>query len=824
MNLENIKKFLPLQNPLYSFLHNNALQVFENENFFDGLLKAAQMYQARTLPSGIEYRQWLLDKTINHNNLQEAIQKYYKSNEGCPITADDIYKIMTIPIKYITEEWYSNEKNWVHYWESEHQEPFKNQINQWFIPWIQSYLDQGLSLFANPYTKEGLIHYFVDSIECQPKYLAPFTNLAYNHIVENLSLSPADRLNTLLNRSGYPSLKHEELLIQVCFYLKGWSGMANRIANDKQLRIDSDIHLNMYDWCSVLLSLHLGLHEFYIKKHGLEFKNLFSFLSKRSEFKFDQGLRVIQECEKANIYFDNNDVFLNWFESFNNKHRYQIWQEALENSFIERSHLAIQSNLTKEQTNKQKITATYLFCIDDREESIRRHLEKESDQITTAGVVGFFGLNMKFKSLTHPKSTIQCPPVVNPDFEAEEINKKIDSQAYLMNFYFILSTTLYRATRTLIRGYLASLLLGPLSFLVMTFRIIRPQWSVRISQWLHHKILPEELIKIKSNFDTQSKADRVKMICKMGGLNESTDFPKYVFIVAHQSQASNNPYRQAYGCGACSGNSGAPNSRLFAEFANDLQVRLELHKNNFVIPKETLFIPLLHDTCSDEIFILDKSYLGNADHTEILNFINILKRAAQKNAQERLKKLRPELNVSPEQAFQYTLNRSLDMAQPRPEYGHAGVYQAIFGPRSWSKNLDLNRQSFLVSYDSTKDPDSTLLKELLIGALPVCANIGLDYFFSRADVDGLGSGSKLPLNITGLLGVMTGTFSDLRIGLAKQMTDIHIPLRMIIYIDSTPEVLNLLFNSHPRLKNLVENKWVHIFCINRDSFEIRSFS
>jgi len=49
-----------------------------------------------------------------------------------------------------------------------------------------------------------------------------------------------------------------------------------------------------------------------------------------------------------------------------------------------------------------------------------------------------------------------------------------------------------------------------------------------------------------------------------------------------------------------------------------------------------------------------------------------------------------------------------------------------------------------------------------MNALPVCANINLDYFTSRAFPNAFGSGSKLPMNIAAGIGLMTGSKSDLK--------------------------------------------------------------
>ncbi len=70
--------------------------------------------------------------------------------------------------------------------------------------------------------------------------------------------------------------------------------------------------------------------------------------------------------------------------------------------------------------------------------------------------------------------------------------------------------------------------------------------------------------------------------------------------------------------------------------------------------------------------------------------------------------------------------------------------------------------------------------------VPVVAGISLEYYFSYVDPTGYGCGTKLPHNVTSLLGVMDGAQSDLRTGLPWQMVEIHEPTRLAIVVEGTP--------------------------------------
>jgi uncharacterized protein YbcC (UPF0753/DUF2309 family) len=154
--------------------------------------------------------------------------------------------------------------------------------------------------------------------------------------------------------------------------------------------------------------------------------------------------------------------------------------------------------------------------------------------------------------------------------------------------------------------------------------------------------------------------------------------------------------------------------------------------------------------------------------------------------------------------------RSVDLAQVRPELGHATNATAIIGRRSRTRGLFLDRRAFLVSYDPTTDDDGGILTRTLAAVGPVVSGISLAYFFSAIDRLGYGCDTKLPHNITGLIGVMDGQASDLRTGLPWQTVEIHEPLRLLVVIEATPETIIGATASLAGVRQLIENRWIHL--------------
>jgi uncharacterized protein YbcC (UPF0753/DUF2309 family) len=171
----------------------------------------------------------------------------------------------------------------------------------------------------------------------------------------------------------------------------------------------------------------------------------------------------------------------------------------------------------------------------------------------------------------------------------------------------------------------------------------------------------------------------------------------------------------------------------------------------------------------------------------------------------------------PAAALAHVEGRAADLAQPRPEYGHATNAFCLIGRRARTRGLFLDRRAFLVSYDPALDRDGTILARIMAAVVPVVAGISLEYYFSYVDPTGYGCGTKLPHNVTSLLGVMDGAQSDLRTGLPWQMVEIHEPTRLAIVVEGTADRLRRVVEDNPVIERLARNRWIWLACVDPDS-------
>ncbi|MEO5865349.1 MAG: DUF2309 domain-containing protein [Nitrospiraceae bacterium] len=321
----------------------------------------------------------------------------------------------------------------------------------------------------------------------------------------------------------------------------------------------------------------------------------------------------------------------------------------------------------------------------------------------------------------------------------------------------------------------------------------------------------------RTGFTLEEQAVTVETALRMMALTKN--LARLVLICGHGSTSDNNPFESALDCGACGGNEGNPNARVLATMANNQNVRGRLAKIGLNIPSDTHFLAGQVDTTTDEVQLFDLEDAPPTHRADIARLVEDLKKTTSLTNQERCTRFSDvTTTLSARGAASHVRRRSVDWSQIRPEWGLSGNTAFVVGPRDLTKALDLTGRVFLHSYDYREDPSNRLLEVILTGPQVVAQWINMEHYFSSVDNEVYGSGSKIYHNVVGRIGIMSGPWSDLRLGLAKQTVmngDVpyHEPMRLLTVVAAPRERIEKLIARHETLEHYYHNEWVHLVAL-----------
>ena len=493
-----------------------------------------------------------------------------------------------------------------------------------------------------------------------------------------------------------------------------------------------------------------------------------------------------------------------------------LWQKAYEWSYYDDVLQGIR--LSGKESEKSEGGFQAMFCIDDRECSIRRHIEAQNPSAVTYGTPGFFNVAFFYQPEHGKFHTKLCPAPVTPKHLIKETGSK---HKHEKDYH------LTKQSHHLITGWIISQTLGFWSALRLFFNIFKPSMSPATATSLRHmdqfskltienKSLTDREQNLQIGFTIEEMVTRIEGLLKSIGL--ITDFAPLVYVIGHGSSSVNNPHYAAYDCGACSGRPGSVNARVAAFMANHKEVRELLKAKGIIIPVTTSFVAALHDTTRDEIVFYDEDTLNEEQKKIHLSNKITFEKALNENAKERSRRFEViDTRKSAEQIHEKIKTRSVSLFEPRPELNHATNALCIVGRRSLTRHLFLDRRAFMNSYDYRIDPDGKYLLHILQAAAPVCGGINLEYFFSSVDKQKLGAGSKLPHNVMGLIGVANGIDGDLRPGLPSQMIEVHNPIRLLMIVEQFPEILLKVIQESAETYEWFIHEWVMLVAVNPET-------
>ncbi len=793
--LRELKHYLPTQGPLKDFVHHNTLHAFQDMKFYKAIFKASAIFGYQTTFSLAEYRDLYRIKRITPEILGRVIKERNGAENLEEWRFNTLHKMYSWSVESRVGKLRSE-------WKRLYPIDLDNAVQPLLFRILCSYVDQGIAISAFPFEDKGILN-AVRELE-NHSLVSFFKTKRVRNLLRDKSCTITKLLEILVGRGN--EVYFEQYIYDQQFGHRGWSGMISTLEDRPE---------------TLLYPKKISLQDMIILELLLEIDALESRLGKNWQ---PLGTSITQP--PVDMFADEPDSEL--------QEVIEIWQDAFEWSYYDTVLSGLLLTLPDSPSAEKAAADTAntpksfqsIFCIDEREYSLRTHVENLDSQCETFGAPGFFGVEFYFRPTNAKFFDKLCPAPVTPKYLIKEIPKH-GAHAHAKEIMYT------KRSHTLVRGFLFSYLLGIPALGKLIANLINPTMSPAIADAFAHMDPNADLTIVHTNerdeekglqvgFTVTEMADRIEKMLRCIGLIKN--FAPIVYVIGHGSSSANNPHHGAHDCGACSGRPGLVNARVFAYMANYQPVRDLLQERGLSIPAATQFVGGMHDTSSDEIKFYDETVLSPTNQELHSKNQQLFERALDLDAKERSRRF---MSINTKQHVSKIRSdikkRSVSYYEPRPELGHGTNALCVVGRRSLTKQLFLDRRAFLNSYDYTTDPEGTLLGAVLAPLGVVCGGINLEYFFSRMDNYKLGAGTKLPHNVMGLVGVSNSSDGDLRSGLPLQMIEVHDPVRLLMIIEHYPQVVKKVIQSNPDLYEWFDNEWIHLVVLHPEEKRLYVF-
>lgn len=769
--LKKLKHYLPAQAPLKDFVHHNTLHAFQNKPFFEALRVSSNIFGNRTLLALSQYKNKYQNGEISDSIMDEVIL----INKGKTQIEYWREKMLSFEEPVFVEPRIGKLRG---FWQSDYGIDMDGMVRPKLIRLINAYLDQGIAIKGFPKIATGLLPTIIEIQE--HSFAKIFRSKKAIQLLHKQNKCLADILKLIVGDERY----YEQYLIDQQYTHPGISGMVCAIEK-KPDAIYANRPISLFELVYLELLLELESLESSVNKN-------FKPLTIGAEYEPED---IFREAE-SNEYWEV----------------LELWHRSFELMFHDQVLAGIKYG---DKTELGKIKTQAFFCIDDREESIRRNIEFLFPECQTFGTPAHFNILAKFKPENAKFTTQICPAPVSPKHLIKESDRK---NKFKTDIHF------NNNTHGFLIGFVVSQTVGFWSSIKLLLNIFNPKESVgQYNAPNDHMDYNSTLIYENTNEEREDNliigftpAEMIKMVKEeLSNTGLTKDFANLVYFFGHGGSSTNNPYFAGYNCGACAGRPSTVNARLFAKMANRKDVRTALEKEGIVIPDSTHFVGGYHDTTQDTFAYFDEDNIPKKLISEHTDYKENFKDALDLNAKERARQfLLIDTKKPANKVHEKVKKRAFSLFEPRPEYNHSNNALFIVGHRNLTKNLFLDQRAFLNSYDYKSDPEGKLLTNILNAGTGVCGGINLEYFFSTVDNEKLGAGSKLPQNVIGLYSIANGVKGDLRPGLPYQMIDVHDPVRILTVVEHKPEVVMEVLKANPSTFEWYDKDWMKLTVFN----------
>jgi uncharacterized protein YbcC (UPF0753/DUF2309 family) len=389
--LHEIMHYLPSQMTLKDFVHHNSLHAFQDMKFYEGIFRASKIFGFKVSLQLTEYRELYKKGRIT----EPVIERIIIDRKGEENLESWVKKVLyqhydtSIPSRIGLLR--AN-------WKNAYRLDLDTLTHPLLYRLLASYLDQGISVWEFPEKTDS----FLSAIRSMEKSAGAsfFRTAQAKELLQKDNISIEQLLARVVGDESY----YEQYLYDLCFSHRGWSGIVSVLTqNPGALLLKRPITLKELCIFELLLEIDALTAEF-----GSDWKGI-ALLTK------DAPLEILAETPTTEL----DEVI-------------KIWQDAFEWNYYDQVVVGISGNLKRKRAVHESTSFQAIFCIDERECSLRRHLEVVAPDCVTFGAPGFFGVEFYYLQQDTKFLDKLCPAPVTPKYLVKEVAKHTHHDSDIM--------------------------------------------------------------------------------------------------------------------------------------------------------------------------------------------------------------------------------------------------------------------------------------------------------------------------------------------------------------------------------------------------------
>src|SRR6187401_2866307 len=345
--IHELKHFLPSQQALKDFIHHNSLQAFQHIKFYDAIFKASKIFGFQVHLQLPEYRELyqtgrikkdILEMVITNKKGKEAVAEWQKR-----LISKDYDTLNHPRIGQLRR-----------YWKEVYHFDLDNNVHPLLFRILCVFLDQGIAVEDFPVANRS----FIESIKVleQNGFASFFKTKAVKQKFLSGKYSITELLKAIIGKEEY----FQQYLFDQQFSHPGWSGFVSAVEDNPQTLLDRK-KISLRDL--VEFELLMELDALY-SRFGKNWKPL-------ADHAQQPPVDLFADVERTEL----SEVFELWQDAF----EWSYYDSVLKGILMSNEKGGLKahngSSILPHSDDKGEIPRRFqaIFCIDEREDSIRRH-------------------------------------------------------------------------------------------------------------------------------------------------------------------------------------------------------------------------------------------------------------------------------------------------------------------------------------------------------------------------------------------------------------------------------------------------------------------